>query len=103
MLMDEMFHGVITVCIWKLNLLVNLFFHFCCTIVKHVIFLYCIQKTPKKEIEKALKVKRIMKMKNKNSMSLSEFKDENYRKRRTKEREELESEYKDFKTGSMLL
>lgn len=44
-----------------------------------------------------------MKTKNKNSISLSEFKDENYGKRGVKEREELESGYKDFKIGAMLL
>lgn len=42
-------------------------------------------------------------MKNKSIISLSDFKDKNYGKRGTKNREELESGYKDFKIGAMLL
>lgn len=44
-----------------------------------------------------------MSKKNKNIMSLSEFKDKNYGKRGSKKREEIESGYKDFKIGAMLL
>lgn len=42
-------------------------------------------------------------MGNKNIISLSDFKDKNYGKRGTKNREELESGYEDFKIGAMLL
>lgn len=42
-------------------------------------------------------------MKNKNIISLSDFKDKNYGKRGAKNREELESGYNDFKIGAMLL
>lgn len=42
-------------------------------------------------------------MKNKNIISLSDFKDKNYGKRGTENREKLESGYKDFKIGAMLL
>lgn len=44
-----------------------------------------------------------MSIKNKNIISLSEFKDRNYGERGIKKREELESGYKDFKIGAMLL
>ncbi len=44
-----------------------------------------------------------MKMKDKNIITLSEFKDKNYGKRGTEKREELESGYEDFKIGAMLL
>ncbi|MCO5259767.1 MAG: helix-turn-helix transcriptional regulator [Crocinitomicaceae bacterium] len=44
-----------------------------------------------------------MKLKSKNIISLSEFKDKNYGKRGTKNREELESGYEDFKIGALLL
>ncbi len=42
-------------------------------------------------------------MKDKNIITLSEFKDKNYGKRGTEKREELESGYEDFKIGAMLL
>ncbi len=42
-------------------------------------------------------------MKNENILSLSEFKDKNYGRRGAKNREELESGYKDFKIGALLL
>lgn len=44
-----------------------------------------------------------MSEKSKNTMSLSKFKDKNYGKRGSKSREKLESGYKDFKIGAMLL
>jgi DNA-binding XRE family transcriptional regulator len=44
-----------------------------------------------------------MKTKNKNLMTLEEFKEKNYGKRGTKERDELESGYENFKIGTLLL
>jgi len=44
-----------------------------------------------------------MKTKDKNIMSLESFKEKNYGSRGSKKREELESGYKDFKIGAMLL
>lgn len=43
-----------------------------------------------------------MKAKNKNLMTLEEFKDLNYGKRGTKEREELEKGYEAFKIGALI-
>ena len=43
-----------------------------------------------------------MKTKNKNLMSLEEFKEKNYGKRGTKEREELEAGYDAFKIGALI-
>jgi len=43
-----------------------------------------------------------MKAKNKNLMSLEDFKEINYGKRGTKEREELESGYDAFKIGALI-
>ncbi len=43
-----------------------------------------------------------MKTKNKNLMTLEEFKEKNYGKRGTKEREELEAGYKNFKIGALI-
>ena len=43
-----------------------------------------------------------MKMKNKNLTSLEEFKEKNYGKRGTKEREELEAGYENFKIGALI-
>lgn len=44
-----------------------------------------------------------MKAKNNNIMNLESFKEINYGRRGSKERDELESGYKDFKIGAMLL
>lgn len=44
-----------------------------------------------------------MKAKDKNIMSLESFKEMNYGSRGSKKREELESGYKDFQIGAMLL
>ncbi len=44
-----------------------------------------------------------MKTKNNKIVSLSEFKDMNYGERGTEKREKLDSGYKDFKIGAMLL
>ena len=41
-------------------------------------------------------------MKNKNLTSLEEFKEKNYGKRGTKEREELEAGYENFKIGALI-
>ncbi len=41
-------------------------------------------------------------MKNKNLMNLEEFKEKNYGKRGTKEREELETGYENFKIGALI-
>jgi len=46
------------------------------------------------EIEMALKIK--------NLMSLEEFKEKNYGKRGTKERDELEAGYENFKIGALI-
>lgn len=43
-----------------------------------------------------------MKAKNKNLMTLEEFKEKNYGKRGTKEREELEAGYEAFKIGALI-
>jgi DNA-binding XRE family transcriptional regulator len=43
-----------------------------------------------------------MKMKNKNLISLEEFKEKNYGKRGTKERIELEAGYDNFKIGALI-
>ncbi len=43
-----------------------------------------------------------MKTKNKNLMSLEEFKEKNYGKRGTKKRDELEAGYENFKVGVLL-
>ena len=43
-----------------------------------------------------------MKAKNSNIMTLAEFKDEQYGKRGTTKREELESGYEQFKLGAMI-
>ena len=42
-----------------------------------------------------------MKAKNKNLMTLDEFKEKNYGKRGTKKRDELEAGYESFKIGAM--
>ena len=43
-----------------------------------------------------------MKTKNKNLMTLEEFKEKNYGIRGTKEREELEAGYENFKVGALI-
>lgn len=43
-----------------------------------------------------------MKAKNKNLMTLEEFKEKNYGKRGTKERDELEEGYEAFKIGALI-
>jgi hypothetical protein len=43
-----------------------------------------------------------MKTKNKNLTTLEEFKEKNYGKRGTKERDELEAGYENFKMGEMV-
>lgn len=43
-----------------------------------------------------------MKAKNKNVMTIEEFKEKNYGKRGTKEREELEAGYEAFKIGALI-
>ena len=43
-----------------------------------------------------------MKAKNKNLMTLEEFKEKNYGKRGTKERDELEAGYEAFKIGALI-
>lgn len=43
-----------------------------------------------------------MKVKNKNLMTLEEFKEKNYGKRGTKERDELEAGYEVFKIGTLI-
>lgn len=43
-----------------------------------------------------------MKMKNNNIVTLEEFKEKNYGKRGTKEREELEAGYENFKIGALI-
>ena len=43
-----------------------------------------------------------MKAKNKNLMTLEEFKERNYGKRGTKERDELEAGYENFKIGALI-
>jgi DNA-binding XRE family transcriptional regulator len=43
-----------------------------------------------------------MKTKNKNITTLEEFKEKNYGKRGTKERDELESGYENFKIGALI-
>lgn len=44
-----------------------------------------------------------MKAKNKNLMTLEEFKEKNYGKRGTRKRDELEAGYESFKIGAMIL
>ena len=43
-----------------------------------------------------------MKMKNNNIVTLEEFKEKNYGKRGTKERDELEAGYENFKIGALI-
>ena len=43
-----------------------------------------------------------MKTKNKNLMTLEEFKEKNYGKRGSKERDELEAGYENFKVGALI-
>ena len=43
-----------------------------------------------------------MKAKNKNLMTIEEFKEKNYGKRGTKKRDELEAGYESFKIGAMI-
>ncbi len=43
-----------------------------------------------------------MKMRNKNTITLEEFKEKNYGKRGTKKRDELEAGYESFKVGALL-
>jgi len=43
-----------------------------------------------------------MKTKNKNLMTLEEFKEKNYGKRGSKERDELEAGYENFKIGALI-
>jgi DNA-binding XRE family transcriptional regulator len=43
-----------------------------------------------------------MKSKNKNTMTLEEFKEKNFGRRGTKEREELEAGYEAFKIGALI-
>jgi ribosome-binding protein aMBF1 (putative translation factor) len=43
-----------------------------------------------------------MKTKNNNTITLEEFKEKNYGKRGTKERDELEAGYENFKIGSLI-
>lgn len=43
-----------------------------------------------------------MKTKNKNLMNLEEFKEKNYGKRGTKERDELEAGYENFRIGALI-
>jgi hypothetical protein len=43
-----------------------------------------------------------MEAKNKNISTLEQFKDKNYGKRETPKRDELESSYKNFKTGALI-
>ncbi len=43
-----------------------------------------------------------MKTKNKNLITLEEFKEKNYSKRGTEEREELEAGYENFKIGALI-
>ena len=43
-----------------------------------------------------------MKTKNKNLMTLEEFKEKNYGKRGTKKRDELEAGYENFKMGALI-
>jgi ribosome-binding protein aMBF1 (putative translation factor) len=43
-----------------------------------------------------------MKTKNKNLMTLEEFKEKNYGKRGTKDRDELEAGYENFKIGALI-
>ena len=43
-----------------------------------------------------------MKMKNNNIITLEEFKEKNYGKRGTKERDELEAGYENFKIGALI-
>lgn len=50
-----------------------------------------------------LRLNRNMKAKNKNLMTLEEFKEKNYGKRGTKKRDELEAGYESFKIGAMIL
>lgn len=49
----------------------------------------------------ALKMKAVYKTKNKNLMTLEEFKEKNYGKLGTKERDELEEGYESFKIGAL--
>jgi DNA-binding XRE family transcriptional regulator len=49
-----------------------------------------------------LKLKQNMKKKDKNLISLDEFKEKNYGKRGTKEREELETGYENFRIGALI-
>ncbi|MEJ7685028.1 MAG: type II toxin-antitoxin system RelE/ParE family toxin [Segetibacter sp.] len=60
------------------------------------------QKTPKKEIVKALKIKKEYEIEKSNTMTLDEFKDKHYGKRGSEKREELEAGYENFKIGALL-
>ncbi|MGD1959869.1 MAG: type II toxin-antitoxin system RelE/ParE family toxin [Fulvivirga sp.] len=60
------------------------------------------QKTPKREIEKALKLKRNMSKKKNSIMTLDQFKDKHFGKVGTPERNELEEGYENFKLGALI-
>jgi len=60
------------------------------------------QKTTKKEIELALKIKTKYESEKKSFTTLKEFKEKNYGKKGTKERDELEWGFENFKNGALI-
>jgi len=60
------------------------------------------QKTPKQEIELALKVKEGMNMKKNNILTLEQFKDKHYGKHDSVKRDELVAGYENFKIGTLI-
>jgi ribosome-binding protein aMBF1 (putative translation factor) len=60
------------------------------------------RKTPKQEIEMALKIKGENEMKKNNIITLEQFKEKHYGKRGTAKREELEAGYENFKIGALI-
>jgi DNA-binding XRE family transcriptional regulator len=61
-----------------------------------------LKKHQKKKLKWHLKLKQNMKTKSKNVLTLEEFKEKNYGKRGTKERDELEVGYESFKMGALI-
>ncbi|MFD2148685.1 type II toxin-antitoxin system RelE/ParE family toxin [Mucilaginibacter antarcticus] len=60
------------------------------------------QKTPKQEIERALKIKEEYGNEKSNVMTLAEFKDKTYGKPGTARRDQLDAGYETFKIGAMI-
>ena len=60
------------------------------------------QKTPKKEIEKAIKIKEEYENEKNNIQTLDQFKDKYYGQRGSAKRDQLEAGYENFKIGALI-